>query len=60
MTDNVTRTILGSALLVVGTLVMLSVGSMDASVPAPLAGLATLVIAAGTIAVGLSGENAGV
>jgi hypothetical protein len=51
--DSKTRTFLGGALLVVSTLIILAVGPENPVVPAPLAGVAALVMAAGVLLVGL-------
>ena len=60
MATNVRKLGIGVALLVVSALVIIGTGTMQAPIPDPLAAVAALGLAAGSLLVGLSEDNAGV
>jgi hypothetical protein len=60
MATNVRKLGIGVALLVVSALVIIGTGTMQIALPSPLAAVAALGLAAGSLLVGLSERNAGV
>lgn len=60
MATNVRKLGIGVALLVVSALLIIGTGTMQAPIPDPLAAVAALGLAAGSLLVGLSENNAGV
>jgi hypothetical protein len=60
MATNVRKLGIGVALLVASALVIIGTGTMQAPVPDPLAAVAAIGLAAGSLLVGLSEDNAGV
>lgn len=60
MATNVRKLGIGVALLVVSALVIIGTGTLQAPVPDPLAAVAAMGLAAGSLLVGLSEDNAGV
>lgn len=60
MATNVRKLGFGVLLLVVSALVILGTGIMNTPLPDPLAAVAALGLAAGSLLVGLSEQNAGV
>lgn len=60
MATNVRKLGVGVALLVVSALLIIGTGTMQAPIPNPLAAIAALGLAAGSLLVGLSEDKAGV
>lgn len=60
MATNVRKLGIGVALLVVSALLIIGTGTMQVPIPSPLAAVAALGLAAGSLLVGLSEDNAGV
>ena len=60
MATNVRKLGAGAALLVVSGLLIIGTGTMQVPIPNPLAAVAALGLAAGSLLVGLSEDNAGV
>jgi hypothetical protein len=60
MATDVRKLGIGVALLVVSTLLIIGTGVMTAPLPDPMAAVAAIGLAAGSILVGLSERNAGV
>ena len=60
MATNVRKLGIGVALLVASALMIIGTGTMQAPVPDPLATIAAIGLAVGSLLVGLSEDNAGV
>lgn len=60
MATNVRKLGIGVALLVASALLIIGTGVMNAPVPDPMAAVAAIGLAAGSLLVGLSENNAGV
>ena len=60
MATNVRKLGIGVALLVVSALVIIGTGTMQAPIPDPLAAVAAMGLAAGSLLVGLSEDDTGV
>lgn len=60
MATDVRKLGIGVALLVVSALVIIGTGTMQVALPSPLAAVAAIGLAGGSLLVGLSEQNAGV
>jgi len=54
---DTTKVAVGAVLIAVSSVILLATGSLDSGVPAILAGVAALAMAAGSLLVGTSGEG---